>query len=147
MVYDGREALALFRDGTPALIVLDVGLPDQTGFDVCKEVRKTSNVPIIFLTARSSEVDRVVGLEIGGDDYVSKPFSPRELAARVKAVLRRTSPAEPGEKPAASRAPWTIDAPRRKITYFGEPLELSRYEYRILEVLLGIRAGCIRGIS
>jgi len=84
-----EEATRVLHENDISLIVLDVGLPDQNGFDLCKEIRKTSAVPIIFLTARTDEIDRVVGLEIGGDDYVPKPFSPRELAARVKAVLRR----------------------------------------------------------
>lgn len=129
------EALEAFHAGGIDLIVLDVGLPDQTGFEVCKAIRKTSNVPIIFLTARSGEVDRVVGLEIGGDDYVSKPFSPRELAARVKAVLRRTLPSEETEA-GPPISPWTVDRSRRRITYHAQTLDLSRYEYRILEVLL-----------
>ena len=85
----GGDGLQKFMDAD--LIVLDVGLPDLSGFDVCREIRKSSEVPIIFLTARSEEIDRIVGLELGADDYVSKPFSPRELSARVKAVLRRSS--------------------------------------------------------
>src|SRR6478672_10699922 len=85
----GREAIELAKDSAPALIVLDVGLPDIDGFEVCRSVRKFSDVPVIFLTSRNDEIDRVVGLEIGGDDYVVKPFSPRELLARIKAVLRR----------------------------------------------------------
>src|SRR6476659_8024262 len=85
----GREAIEMAKRSAPALIVLDVGLPDIDGFDVCRNVRKFSDVPVIFLTSRSDEVDRVVGLEIGGDDYVVKPFSPRELLARIKAIRRR----------------------------------------------------------
>jgi len=127
------------RDGAD-LIVLDVGLPDQNGFDLCRRIRKTSAVPIIFLTARTSEIDRVVGLEIGGDDYVPKPFSPRELAARVKAVLRRTGSAAEGASapPGAVRmpSPFVVDRQRMKISYFGKPLELSRYEFGILVALL-----------
>lgn len=132
----GGEALRLLAETSANLIVLDVGLPDRNGFDLCKEIRKTSSIPVLFLTARNSEVDRVVGLEIGGDDYVSKPFSPRELAARVKAILRRVSPesAEPGTVP--SESPFAVDKERMRISYFGQPLDLSRYEYRVLEVLL-----------
>ena len=88
----GEAAIEHLESHTPDLIVLDVGLPDTTGFDLCREIRKTTATPIIFLTARANEIDRIVGLEIGGDDYVVKPFSPRELAARVRAVLRRTAP-------------------------------------------------------
>ena len=91
----GRKARAALAHGAVDLIVLDVGLPDGNGFDLCREIRQSSNVPILFLTARSEEVDRVVGLEIGGDDYVVKPFSPRELSARVKAILRRAPHAPP----------------------------------------------------
>jgi len=131
---EGREALA--RGGID-LVVLDVGLPDGNGFDFCRELRKTSAVPVIFLTARSGEVDRVVGLEIGADDYMVKPFSPRELAARVKAVFRRGAAAvgAPPSRP-SSALPFTVDAERLKIFYFGEPLPLSRYEFRLLRVLV-----------
>src|SRR3954466_8602352 len=95
----GREAIEMARRSVPALIVLDVGLPDIDGFEVCRAVRKFSDVPVIFLTSRSDEIDRVVGLEIGGDDYMIKPFSPRELLARIKAIRRRhdRTTAAPGE--------------------------------------------------
>jgi two-component system catabolic regulation response regulator CreB len=143
-----REAARRFEAAGCDLIVLDVGLPDGSGFDWCREVRRHSAVPIIFLTARANEIDRVVGLEIGGDDYIPKPFSPRELAARVRAVLRRAHSAE--AKPSGTadrfdlsdaarnpvRFPFCIDAERMRITYFGRPVELSRYEYRLLEVLI-----------
>ena len=127
------EQLAAIR---PDLIIMDVMMPGTDGFELCKTIRKTSAVPIIFLTARSGEIDRIVGLEIGGDDYVPKPFSPRELAARVKAVLRRVSPREGREAPAAADTPFLVDKQKMEITYFGRPLDLSRYEYRMLEVLL-----------
>jgi two-component system catabolic regulation response regulator CreB len=116
-----------------ALVVLDIGLPDLSGIEVCRRVRQRHDVPIIFLTARAGEVDRVVGLELGADDYVVKPFSPRELAARVKAVLRRAG--RGGDKPPPGTA-FALDEERHQITYFGKPLELSRYEYRLLAVLL-----------
>ena len=132
----GMEARAVLEGGEIDLIVLDVGLPDVNGFDLCTEIRKKSDVPIIFLTARSDEVDRIVGLEIGGDDYLAKPFSPRELSARVKAVLRRSRRAEPGGATAV-KTPFEIDGKRFVISYFGELLELSRYEFRILETLIG----------
>jgi len=132
----GEEGLRALDTVGADLIVLDVGLPDQNGFELCKCIRGTSAVPIIFLTARTAEIDRVVGLEIGGDDYIPKPFSPRELTARVKAVLRRA--ATPEEKPAgtALNLPFEVDAERMRIRYFGELLDLSRYEFRILETLL-----------
>lgn len=130
----GRPVLEILESAAIDLIVLDIGLPDISGIELCLEIRKQSPVPIIFLTARAAEVDRVVGLEIGGDDYITKPFSPRELAARVRAVLRRggatTAPA------AAPATEFVIDESRRQITYFDTPLELSHYEYRILRIFI-----------
>jgi len=128
----GAGVVELLDRQPVALVVLDIGLPDLSGIEVCRQIRQRHDVPIIFLTARSGEVDRVVGLELGADDYVSKPFSPRELAARVKAVLRR---ARPGASPAPATA-FALDEERRQISYFGRPLDLSRYEYRLLVVLL-----------
>jgi two-component system catabolic regulation response regulator CreB len=134
----GREGLAALAAGPVDLIILDVMLPDASGFEVCKDIRRKSAVPVIFLTARSAEVDRVVGLEIGGDDYVVKPFSPRELVARVKAVLRRS--AEGASAPARTSRkkspPFAVDAERCAIAYCGRRLELSRYEYKILKILV-----------
>lgn len=129
-VGEARELLA--GDGI-ALVILDVGLPDGNGFDFCRELRLLSQLPVIFLTARTSEIDRVVGLEIGADDYVVKPFSPRELCARVRAVLRRATDA-PSPSPPGAPA-FAIDQERMRIAYQGTPLDLSRYEYRLLEVL------------
>ncbi|EZH76520.1 transcriptional regulator [Ectopseudomonas composti] len=131
----GGEALTLLENGTFDLAILDVGLPDISGFDVCKRLRRFSEVPVIFLTARSEEIDRVVGLEIGADDYVVKPFSPREVAARVKAILKRVAPRE---APAAS-APSTfqIDDAAFRIHYHGQALSLTRHEFRLLRTLLG----------
>jgi len=130
----GRPVLDMLGSTTIDLIVLDIGLPDISGIELCLEIRKQSAVPIIFLTARDAEVDRVVGLEIGGDDYITKPFSPRELAARVRAVLRRG-----GASPETAAAPapeFDIDEARRQIKFFGTPLELSHYEYRILRIFM-----------
>lgn len=132
-----EEALAILAENGISLVVLDVGLPDRNGFDLCKQIRKSSALPIIFLTARTDEVDRVVGLEIGGDDYVVKPFSPRELAARVKAVLRRSPSTGNATDAAVVSSPFVIDRKKLKISYFGKPLDLSRYEYKILEILVG----------
>lgn len=133
----GEEAMAVLGRDVISLVVLDIGLPDRNGFDLCKDIRKTSAIPIIFLTARANEVDRVVGLELGGDDYVVKPFSPRELAARVKAVLRRTPSVGADSSAGVLSSPFQVDRKRLRISYFGKPLDLSRYEYKILEVLIG----------
>ena len=145
----GRDGLAAFAGGTFALVILDVGLPDMSGFDLCRELRTRTPVPVLFLTARSSEIDRVVGLELGGDDYVTKPFSPREVTARVRAILRRThvpaTPAanvEPASKPICNllsdkiaRGALHIDAEGKTAAFFGIRLELTRYEFRLLTVL------------
>jgi len=133
----GREALAVLAQQPIALVVLDVGLPDMSGFDVCRELRRLSAVPVIFLTARSAEVDRIVGLELGADDYLAKPFSPRELTARVRAILRRTgTAAAPVPAAPATDGVWRHDAPRCRISYRGQVLELARNEYRLLAVLV-----------
>jgi two-component system catabolic regulation response regulator CreB len=136
---EGGAGVVEVLDRQPvALVVLDIGLPDMSGIEVCRRIRERHDVPVIFLTARSGEVDRVVGLELGADDYVSKPFSPRELAARTKAVLRRVGGGRRGAGPTvpAAAVTFTLDEERLQITYFGKPLELSRYEYRLLAVLL-----------
>ena len=133
----GQHALdAMQAAGTPApsLIVLDVGLPDMNGFEVCRQLRQFSNVPVIFLTARSDEIDRIVGLEIGADDYVTKPFSPRELVARIRVVLRRLAPAAPPA--AAAPARFALREEEARIVYCGQALELTRYEYLLLKTLL-----------
>jgi two-component system catabolic regulation response regulator CreB len=130
----GSEVAEVLGRQPVALVVLDIGLPDVSGIEVCRRLRQGHDVPVIFLTARSGEVDRVVGLELGADDYVTKPFSPRELAARVKAVLRRARPAK--AEPRAAGGAFALDEERRRITYFGKTLDLSRYEYRLLAVLL-----------
>lgn len=126
----GRDGLAALRSRPFDLVILDVGLPDGSGFEVCKQIRRTSDVPLIFLTARSEEIDRVVGLEIGADDYVSKPFSPREVCARVKRILERARPAAP------AALVFEHDADAGRVRYHGRPLELTRYEYLLLATLL-----------
>ncbi|MFN0125964.1 MAG: two-component system response regulator CreB [Verrucomicrobiales bacterium] len=138
----GTGAMALRRFATEewALVVLDVGLPDVSGFDVCREMLARKNVPVIFLTARGQEVDRVVGLELGADDYVVKPFSPRELTARVRAVLRRSGGRAGGTEAAAAEpapvtAPLEIDDDRCVVRYFGQTLVLPRYEFRLIRAL------------
>ncbi len=136
----GEATRVLDADGID-LVVLDVGLPDVNGFDLCRDIRRQSDVPILFLTARSDEVDRIVGLELGADDYVVKPFSPREVSARVKAILRRTGrPPRRAESPPADstndESPLEVDDHRKVIRFCGQPLELSRYEYRLLAALM-----------
>ena len=125
----GLPALEMLAKESIDLMILDIGLPDINGIELCKEIRKSRNLPIIFLTARSAEIDRVVGLEIGADDYVVKPFSPRELSARVKAVLRRSR--QPVADGPSSRA-FQLNESKRQISYFGKPVDLSRYEYNLL---------------
>ena len=129
----GMPVILMLDQEAVDLIILDIGLPDISGLELCKDIRQTHSLPIIFLTARADEIDRVVGLEIGADDYVVKPFSPRELAARVKAVLRRTQQSSAIE---AEPQAFQIDKARRQISYFGTPLDLSRYEYNLLEILM-----------
>jgi two-component system catabolic regulation response regulator CreB len=141
VVFSGAPAPALLGEQRIDLIILDVGLPDISGFELLKLIRRDSTVPVIFLTARASELDRVVGLELGGDDYVVKPFSPRELAARVKAVLRRSRPesappAVASTNPSAAASVWRVDEGRRSIAFHGVALELSRYEFNLLSVFL-----------
>ncbi len=131
----GEAALAAVRAEPPALVILDVGLPDQSGFEVFRRLRETADLPVVFLTARSDEIDRVVGLELGADDYVAKPFSPRELVARVRSILRRSARPPAGE--AAPAQPLQVDQGRRQIRFYGRLLELSRYEYGLLETLAG----------
>lgn len=131
----GAGVVELLDREPVALVVLDIGLPDMSGIEVCRRIRQRHEVPVIFLTARASEVDRVVGLELGADDYVTKPFSPRELAARTKAVLRRARHGG-GSPPALPNTVFALDEERRQITYFGRPLDLARYEYRLLAVLI-----------
>jgi two-component system, OmpR family, catabolic regulation response regulator CreB len=135
-VTTGREALALLATRPVALAVLDVGLPDMSGFDVCREMRRRGDVPIVFLTSRGTEIDRVVGLELGADDYVPKPFSPRELTARIRAILRRTNGASEPAAPEPSNAIWRHDAARCRIDYRGRALDLTRNEYRLLATLI-----------
>ena len=131
-----QQGLELFAREKADLVILDVGLPDMDGFDVCRRIRASSPVPIFFLTARSEEVDRVVGLEIGADDYISKPFSPREVTARVKALFRRLAAHAAPAAPVSATGPFVIDEPRRRILFRGTPLDLSRYELGILKALV-----------
>ncbi|MFL1515607.1 two-component system response regulator CreB [Pseudomonas prosekii] len=145
----GAAALEHQRETPADLIILDIGLPDISGFETCKQLRRFSEVPVIFLSARDAEIDRVVGLEIGADDYVVKPFSPREVAARVRAILKRMAPravaevaATSTQTPAPAPAPaptpmlFRIDSERVQISYRGQLLSLTRHEFRLLQCLL-----------
>jgi two-component system, OmpR family, catabolic regulation response regulator CreB len=127
----GGEAIAEVSNKAVDFVILDIGLPDMTGFEVCKQIRKTSNVPILFLTARNHEIDRIVGLEIGADDYVTKPFSPREVVARVKTILRRTELI-----PIKQTSQFSVDEVANRIQYCGHYLELTRYEFLLLKMLV-----------
>ena len=130
------ESLELAGRVDPDLVLLDVMLPDGSGFDVCRELRRRSQVPIIMLTARGEEADRIVGLELGADDYVVKPFSAREVVARIRAVLRRTdSPGQPEEKP-IEIGEVRLDPAKREVTKDGQALELSRKEFELLRLLM-----------
>jgi two-component system response regulator RegX3 len=130
-------ALERARELNPDLVLLDVMLPDGSGFDVCRELRQSSKVPIIMLTARGEEADRVVGLELGADDYVVKPFSAREVVARIRAVLRRTeTAAEPEPVGAVEIGEIRLDPAKREVRRAGEPVELSRKEFDLLALLM-----------
>jgi two-component system, OmpR family, catabolic regulation response regulator CreB len=127
----GCEAIAEISNKPIDFVILDIGLPDMTGFDVCKQIRTVSNIPILFLTARNHEIDRIVGLEIGADDYVTKPFSPREVVARVKTILRRTELI-----PIKQSNQFSVDDIANRIVYCGHYLDLTRYEFLLLKTLL-----------
>jgi two-component system OmpR family response regulator len=136
---DGAEALSRFTSEQPALIVLDIGMPELDGLDVCRQVRRSSDVPILFLSARDEEIDRVLGLEIGGDDYVTKPFSPRELVARINVILRRAASRSADERKSDSqlaRGGLWLD-PAQHLAKFGrQTLTLTALEFEILKTLL-----------
>jgi DNA-binding response OmpR family regulator len=132
---DGQEALYVARDEKPDLVVLDVLMPRMDGLEFTRRMRRERNIPIIMLTARAEETDRIVGLELGADDYVTKPFSPRELVARVRAVLRRAQAAP--EPPQVLRAgPIALDRTTHVVTMSGQPVDLTPTEFGILETLM-----------
>jgi DNA-binding response OmpR family regulator len=132
---DGKQALEKVRALKPDLVVLDLMMPELDGLSVCREIRKTSNVPVIILTARNDDVDKIVGLEIGADDYVTKPFNPRELVARVKAVLRRSSDSVPTDAPLVV-GDLKLDLARREVTVAGKPLVLRAKEFDLLTAFM-----------
>jgi len=138
---NAQEAMTLFKEREPDLVLLDVMLPDKSGIEICREIRLTSNVPIIMVSARSSEVDIVVGLEIGASDYVTKPYRFRELLARMRAVLRRGNQSV-GDDDVIVVGPIRLDASRRDVTVRGEQVDLSRKEFDLLWLLMN-HAGAV----
>jgi len=135
--FDGRDAAARVRQDRPDLVILDIMLPHVDGLEVCRQIRRESAVPIIMLTAKGGELERVVGLEIGADDYVTKPFSPRELVARVRAILRRATPeAREALSSSVRSGALTLDAATREVTLNGRPVDLTAKEFELLRLLL-----------
>ena len=133
---DGKTGLAMAKSHPPALVILDLMLPGMDGWEVCRRLRKSSDVPVIMLTARGEEVDRVSGLTLGADDYVVKPFSPRELVARVQAVLRRAAPpASPGKAMLVCEG-LRLDLEKRRLTVDGTAVSLTPHEYALLKTLM-----------
>jgi len=137
---NGRKALDIVHEESPALIILDINMPEVDGFQFCKELRKTSEVPILFLSSRDEEIDRVVGLEIGGDDYVSKPFSPRELIARVNAILKRGKraqvPLQNDTLQTLKHGLLILEPEKHRITWNEKNVELTAREFAILQAFL-----------
>ncbi len=135
-VHGGAEALAIARRQTPGFVILDVMLPQVDGWEICRELRKLSDVPILMLTAREEEIDRVLGLSLGADDYVVKPFSPRELVERVKAILRRTT-RRTAVATLLIHKELALDTEKRRVTLAGQPVELTAVEFKLLQALMG----------
>jgi two-component system OmpR family response regulator len=135
---NGQEALRLFDRGVHQLVVLDIGMPEMDGLEVCRQIRKNSDTPILFLSAHDEEIDRILGLEIGGDDYVTKPFSPRELVARVNAILRRARPVPAPAAPAKtiSHGGLTIDPDAHSARFVDQAVALTALEFAILRTLM-----------
>ncbi len=137
---DGAEALSKFESNKPDLMVLDLMLPDMDGLEICRQIRTTSDVPILMLTARDDDVDKIVGLEVGADDYLTKPFNPRELVARIKTILRRSATtARRPQEAAMEHGAVRIDAGRREVTVRGEQVQLAPKEFDLLWELLDHR--------
>lgn len=135
---NGTEGLAKFNEVNPDLIVLDVGMPELDGLEVCREIRKTSDTPILFLSARDEEIDRILGLEIGGDDYVTKPFSPRELTARINRILKRSKQEAPAATSSGTlkKGDLALNPEEHKASFDGEELTLTAIEFNILKAFL-----------
>jgi two-component system response regulator BaeR len=137
---DGGQVIPAIRENPPALLLLDLMLPGRDGLDICRELHTFSSLPVIMVTARVEEIDRLLGLELGADDYICKPFSPREVVARVKTVLRRTQPDMPN---AATEAPLQIDEARYSATLDGQELELTPVEFRLLKAMVAARGAIL----
>jgi DNA-binding response OmpR family regulator len=133
--YDGQQALTIFRHETPSLVLLDLNLPKIDGLDVCRAIRKESNIPVIMVTARVDEADRLVGLELGADDYIVKPFSPREVVARVRAVLRRTE-GETARPEMLGAGDLTVDLAKHTVRIKDRPVELTPTEFDLLSIMM-----------
>ncbi|PKN43413.1 MAG: two-component system response regulator CreB [Deltaproteobacteria bacterium HGW-Deltaproteobacteria-18] len=133
---DGRQALEAFTSQMPDLMVLDINMPEMDGLEVCRVIRRTSDVPILFLSSRDDEIDRVLGLEIGGDDYVTKPFSPRELVARVGVILKRAGVRAAPEPAVLRHGPLEVCPARHAVTWDTRPVRLTATEFAILEMLI-----------
>ena len=136
IAHDGRQALELAERHQPIFVILDLMLPLLDGWEVCRRLRRSSDVPILMLTARGEEVDRVSGLTLGADDYVVKPFSPRELVARVKAILRRGRPRASDQEKVLSFEGLTLDLEKHKVTLEGNPVLLTPHEFKLLQTLM-----------
>lgn len=138
MAADGVQALTAVEQHQPALMVLDIGMPEMDGLEVCRRLRQTSQLPILFLSAREDEIDRVVGLEIGGDDYVTKPFSPRELVARVQAILKRSTPKAQSDVPEKTlqHGDLVLDTESFTVRWRSVSVELTAMEFALLKTLL-----------
>lgn len=134
--YDGQQALELARRHNPIFTILDLMLPNVDGWEVCRELRRSSDVPILILTAREEELDRILGLSLGADDYVVKPFSPRELVARVKAILRRARPHPSNATGSLWCGELNLDLEKHRVTLSGHPVSLTASEYKLLKVLM-----------
>ena len=133
--YDGKQTMTVFRHEKPSLVLLDLNMPEMDGLDVCRAIRKESNVPIIMVTARVEEMDKLIGLEIGADDYITKPFSPREVVVRLRVVLRRTE-GETMRPETMSAGELTIDLGKHSATLKGKSLELTPTEFDLLVVMM-----------
>src|SRR5438094_726235 len=142
MTASGREALSLVGSDPPSLVVLDLMLPDLDGMEVCRRIRETSTLPVLMLTARDDDIDKIVGLEVGADDYLTKPFNPRELVARIKSILRRSTQTQKSGRPPEAvmeHGAIKIDAGRREVTVSGEHVQLAPKEFDLLWELLDHR--------
>jgi len=136
VAYDGEDALEMIKKANPGFVILDIMLPKMDGWEVCRRLRSFSDVPVLMLTAREEEIDRVLGLSLGADDYVVKPFSPRELLERVKAILRRTRPVPAEKARILSRGGLVLEPEKHKVSLDGKPVSLTSHEYKLLYALM-----------